>query len=130
MKKIYWIALSTLILISACNRKDPSHQAGKGGQAILKVVPKHHEVYKNLVDAKAYIKYNTSDAPTSFDDSVACSYDSGMPTATFSGLKTGQYYIACTAYDTSIKQAVKGALPYEIKTENTINITVPVTETH
>jgi hypothetical protein len=127
--------LSTIVLLAAvatvsCNRDDNKGSAGKGGNAILRIVPKHHNVFKNLVDMKVYIRYNVQDAPSFYDDSVATVAMSDQPTAVFSGLKTGNYYIYGYGYDTSIKQNVKGGMPYTISSETTLDLTLPVTEVH
>lgn len=127
VKSISFGALG-LLLLAACNRDDDKNTAGKGGNAVLRIVPKHHEVYKNIVDCKVYIKYNAQDAPASYDDSAVVLDMSGMPTATFSGLKTGNYYLYGYGFDTSIRQNVKGGIPYTIKSETTLDITLPVTE--
>lgn len=126
-----FIALVLCIGIVACNRSDKNITiAGKGGNASIHIIPKHHDISKNIINAKVFIKYNTQNAPSSFDDSVVCENLSGVPTATFNGLKKGDYYIASIGYDTSIKQNVKGGIPYQIKEEAELTITVPVTESH
>lgn len=122
------------VLISAtifwsCNRSE-NNTAGKGGNATLRIVPRHHNIATNLIDAKVFIKYDAQDIPNSYDDSASCVWINGTPTATLSGLKKGKYYLMGTAYDTSIKQSVKGGIPYEITIEATLNISLPVTEVH
>ena len=126
--------LSAGILFSAslisCTRTENERSAGKGGSAILNCVPKHHDVSKNIVNGKIYIAYNADNIPSAYDDSASCTFVGGVPSATFNGLKAGKYYILGTGYDTSINQAVKGGLSYTINQETTLEITVPVTETH
>ena len=118
------------ISLSACTRPENENTAGKGGNATLRIVPKHHSENKNIINAKIYIKYNTQDAPSTFDDSADCIMTSGVSTATFTGLKKGKYYLTGVGYDTSIKNTVKGGVPYTINEEVTLDIVVPVTETH
>lgn len=123
------LLLATVILFS-CNRKDNNQTAGKGGAAVLRIVPKHHGIYTNIINAKMYIKYNAQDLPSSYDDSANCNSLSGQPTAIFNGLKGGNYYLYCQGFDTSIKQNVKGGMPYTIANEVTIDLSLPVTEAH
>lgn len=118
---------STLI---SCTRKEKDESAGKGGNATLRIVPKHHNIGKNIINSKIYIKYNAQEASSSFDDSVVCTLADTVYMGTFSGLKKGNYYLTGTGFDTSINQYVKGGLPYIIKEEGSIDITLHVTETH
>lgn len=115
--------------LSACNRKE-NDNAGKGGNALLRVVPKHHAVSKHILNGIVYIKYNAQDIPASFDDSASCIWIGGVPTASFPNLKKGKYYLMGKGFDSSIKQNVQGGIPYEILEESTIEISVPVTEVH
>jgi hypothetical protein len=120
----------TLFLAVSCNREENDKTAGKGGNATLICVPKHHEVSRNILNGKIYIAYNVQDIPSSYDDSASCVMIDGVPTATLSGLKAGKYYLYGTGFDTSISKPVKGGLSYEIKQETNLQVTVPVTETH
>lgn len=119
-----------LIVASSCNRTENDNTAGKGGNAAINAIPKHHNEYKNIINGKVYIAYNVQDLPSKYDDSVACSYVGGVPTATFTGLKPGKYYLLGKGFDTSINQDVKGGTPYTISQETTLELTIPVTETH
>lgn len=129
MKTFFFSAMSLSLLFVSCKRieKEP---AGKGGSATINAVLRHHDVYKNIINGKTFIKYNAQDASETYDDSVDCIYISGMPTAKFSQLKKGKYYLYGTGFDTSIRQNVKGGIPYEVTEEAELNITLPVTETH
>lgn len=129
MKTILFGSLA-LCTAASCSRKENDQTAGKGGNATLICVPKHHDVYKNILNGKIYIAYNVQDIPSFYNDSADCLVVDGVPTATFSGLKTGKYYLYGTGFDTSITKAVKGGLSYEIKQETSLQVTVPVTETH
>jgi hypothetical protein len=130
MKTPFFITLIFLFALTACTRKAIDNIAGKGGNATLRVVPKHHNVHKNIINAKVYIKYNAQDATTVFDDSADCIMVNGVSTASFNGLKKGNYYLMSRGYDSSINQSVKGGIPYTIKEEVSLDIVVPVTETH
>jgi hypothetical protein len=126
---LFFPAIATILFVAACKRDEPvtpQPQAGKGGNATLKVIPKHHG---NVVDScTVYIKYNTQDAATNYDDSVKCIPDNGISTATFSGLKTGNYYLYGKGWDEDISMEVIGGLPYTITEETTLSINLPVTE--
>lgn len=130
MKTPFFITLIFLFALTACTRTAIDNIAGKGGNATLRVVPKHHNVHKNIINAKVYIKYNAQDATTVFDDSADCIMVNGVSTASFNGLKKGNYYLMSRGYDSSINQSVKGGIPYTIKEEVSLDIVVPVTETH
>ena len=129
MKKVICFSISVLLL-AACKRNEPivPDSAGKGGDATLKVIPKHHGV--TIDSCTVYIKYNTQDAATSYDDSVKCIPDNGVSTAIFSGLKKGNYYLYGKGWDASINLEVKGGLPYVISEEATLTADLPVTESH
>lgn len=122
--------LTAIVSAVACNREDNKGSAGKGGNAVLRIVPKHHNVFKNIVDCKVYIKYNVQDVPSFYDDSAATVMMGDQPTAVFSGLKPGNYYIYGYGFDTSIRQNVKGGMPYTVSSETTLDLSLPVTETH
>ena len=123
---VYGAAL--LAILPSCNRKEQT--AGKGGNATLVCTLIHHTTSKNILNGKMYIAYNVSDIPSHYDDSATCTMIDGVPTASFSNLNEGKYYLSGTGYDTSISQSVKGGLSYEIKQETTLNVVVPVSETH
>ena len=130
MKRTFLCAALVMITagIFSCNRDDNKSTAGKGGNATLSVVPKHHDVFKNLINCKVFIKYNASDAPSFYDDSVSTVQISDEPTAVFTGLKTGKYYLYGTGFDTSIKQGVSGGAPYTISSETALEVDLAVTE--
>jgi hypothetical protein len=127
----FFSAFLMICFLISCNRTDENNKAGKGGKASIQLTPRHHGIFKNIVDGKAYIKYNSKDLPSSYDDSVVVSYDAERkPFAIFSELKKGNYYIYVNAYDTLYKQQVKGGIPYEIMEDKLYEIDVPVTEPH
>jgi uncharacterized membrane protein len=129
-KILFALLLAISTSIYSCVRLENNQTAGKGGNAVLRIVPEHHTISTNIINGKIYIKYNALDAPSSFDDSTNCILSNGVPTGIFNNLKKGDYYIVGTGYDTSINEFVKGGLPYTIKEENTFNISLPVTESH
>ena len=117
--------------MAGCERKEnpkpePEQSAGKGGATTFKITPKHHG--RNIDSATIYIKYNTQDLPSTYDDSAKCVMENGKPVATFSGLKKGKYYLYGKGWDPSISEGVKGGVPQNITEEKTYEITLPVTE--
>lgn len=123
-----YVGVSLLALAFGCNRKDEETDvAGKGGNAILKITPKHHS---QIIDScKVYIKYNTLDATASYDDSTWALPSNGS-VAVFQGLKAGKYYIFGLGWDKSINQEVRGGLPHTITEQKTYELILPVTEVH
>lgn len=120
------LTAGSLALIS-CSRKE-SGTAGKGGNASLSCSPSHHGAFKNIINAKVYIKYNTLDLPKNFDDSLQCSIRDNKATATFSGLKKGDYYLYARGTDTTIGSIVEGGRPFTISEESAQAVTILVTE--
>ncbi|MBN8670825.1 MAG: hypothetical protein ACK4EY_12480 [Flavipsychrobacter sp.] len=127
----YLLLAVSALSIYACRDKtsaNPEPIAGKGGNAILNIVAKHHS--KNIDSITVYIKYNTQDATVVYDDSVKAVMKDNKPIATFTNLKAGKYYIYGFGWDPSISSAVKGGIPYTITEDKQLNITLPVSETH
>ena len=129
MKEIFIISAAAIALLSACKTKEKD-VPGKGGNATLNVYPQHHEIAKRLVNFKVYIKYNTSDAPTSgvYDDSMACTNHDSLVSCSFSGLKNGNYYFYGYGYDTSINQNVHGGIPYTVTVQGIQSFNLSVSE--
>jgi hypothetical protein len=118
------------MLTTSCNHDDKIEVAGPGGAASISVYPQHHEVARNLVNFKVYIKYNTSDAPAGgkYDDSLTCSNHDSLVSCKFTNLKNGKYYMYAYGYDTSIAQNVKGGAPYTITKQVAQDFFLPVSE--
>lgn len=126
----FLIPLLTVFLLSIGCRTREKDEAGKGGAATLNLFPQHHNTSKNLINCKVFIKYNTSDVPTSgvYDDSVACNRLDTLVSAAIQYLKNGNYYIACTGYDTAYHMSIKGGVPFTVVSQTTQNIYIPVSE--
>jgi len=128
------IRLSLLILFAwsagSCNRTDKEEPgtAGKGGNAIIKVSPKHHS--DEIDSCRVYIRYNSLDAAATYDDSTWVVQENGSPVATFSGLKKGKYYLFGNGWDPGVMQPVRGGLPVTIVEDKVYNLVLPVTEVH
>src|ERR1700741_2137378 len=88
---------------SSCSRteEEPKSVGGKGGNATLKITPKHHDL--NIDSCMVYIKYDAQDVPASYDDSAKAVMINNIPVATFAGLKKGAYYLFGKGWDASIK---------------------------
>ena len=119
------VAACSITLFAAC-KKDP--KAGKGGNAVLKVTPRHHG--KNIDSCTIFIKYNTQDLPADgkYDDSAQCVPEGGKPVATFSNLNKGEYYLYGEGWDPNLPDTVVGGLPYIIKEETVQSFNISVTE--
>lgn len=124
MKFRYFLVFISFISILSCRKEETL--AGKGGNATLTITPQHHGL--NIADSKVYIKYNAKNTPSFYDDSVQTSMQNGIPTAVFTQLTKGDYYIYGIGIDTSIMQTVKGGIPYTIENETAQTIYLPVTE--
>lgn len=117
-----------LIFVFGCTKKK---SAGWGGNTTLVIKAQHHGA--TIDSGTIYIKFNATDAPSdnTYDaQQVLQLKDNGSILATFSGLKTGDYYIYGYCYDKGIANNVKGGIPYTIQQDGTIELIVPVTETH
>ena len=125
----YLSIICVVLAFSACRTKEKI-TPGKGGNAAVTVYPQHHLVAKNIINGKLYIKYNTLDAPADglYNDSVSCTNHDSLLSGTFTGLQNGNYYLHATGYDTSVKQPVKGGLPYTITSQTAQSTNLPVSE--
>lgn len=128
IKLAFYTGSLAMLAIASCGRKDDTTIGGKGGKAVLNITPRHHS--KNIDSCKVYIKYNVSDKPLTYDDSVWCKKVGDAPVATFEGLKKGKYYLYGYGWDPSIEEAVDGGAPYEIKEEASLSYNLAVTEDH
>ncbi len=131
---IVTIGILSIASLAACERSkpEPVEVGGKGGSSTIYAIPRHHS--KNIDSCTIYIKYNTNDLPSpnfsasQYDDSMKCVKVNGDPTATFSGLKKGKYYLYGIGYDPSISSKVEAGKPVTVSTDGTMTVVVPVTE--
>ena len=75
----------------------PRAVGGIGGNATLKVTPRHH--LQNINGATVYIKYDTLGATTAFDDTAVVTFQDGRPVAVFDSLTAGNYYLFASGFD-------------------------------
>jgi hypothetical protein len=130
MRKQLFILATIALGAYGCNHDDGVTVGGKGGNASLTVYPRHHEVAKNIINFKAYIKYNTQNAPSNgvYDDSVACTNHDSLVSGMFSGLTNGNYYIFGEGLDTAATEEVHGGTSYTIKEQKAQDVVLPVSE--
>ena len=123
--------LAALAIVPSCKKDEEDKcAAGQGGNITLVVFPKHHN--KPVRPYSVWVKYNTLNAP----GSMASNYDLVVNADTtedhihLKNMKCGDYYIYMNGYDTGIREAVKGGIPYTVQATATgeIDIDVPVTE--
>ena len=118
--------LLALAIITTIGCKDkpgtrdiPVPVGSKGGAATLKITPKHHE--RNIDSCMVYIAYARElPANGKYDDSARCVQENGKPVATFTGLKSGAYYLYGYGYDPAIAGYSHGGNGYIIEKETVI----------
>jgi len=126
------LALISILSLVACKSKDDPQPSigGKGGNATLNVTPRHHG--KAIDSCTIYIKYNATDAPNTgqYDDSIKCSTIGGIPVASFTNLKKGNYYLYGYGWDPTLTppQHVKGGYAYPIQTEEVQSVDLAISE--
>ncbi len=115
------------ILIYSCDKKSSNSTltktetpvAGTGGLNTFNIIPIHDSIA--IDSCMIYIKYNTTVTPVAYDDSFKCKLVDGQPTATFTMLKPGVYYVFGKGWDIIRSQTVVGSQPYTIKTDSAVN---------
>jgi len=124
--------LAALAIVPSCKKTEDDKKcvAGQGGNITLVVFPKHHS--KPVRPYSVWVKYNTQNAP----GATAAAYDLVVPADTtedhihLANMKCGDYYIYMNGYDTSIRETVKGGIPYTVPdtAAGELAIDIPVTE--
>lgn len=122
------ILLASVLSLSllSCDKDDEVIEkrppvAGKGGTATLRVIPQFNGA--DVDSCKIYIKYNTLDVQTVFDDSLSVRYSDGRPTAVFYPLKSGNYFLYAKGWYIKNSLPVSGTLSHTI-TEKTATTTI------
>jgi hypothetical protein len=134
MNKCVVLLAGLLFLAAGCKGTDPdpivTPIGGKGGNATLHITPRHHG--RQIDSCTVYIKYNATDKPSDdhYDDSAQCVQVSGLPVATFSGLKKGNYYLYGYGWDPTLSppQHVKGGYAYPVTSETDQTTDLAVSE--
>ncbi len=109
--------LCWLFASQSCQKpKEQITGGGKGGNAIIRVIPEHANLFVD--SCTIYIKYGVTDAPASgiYDDSAVCllniSGTDTLPVATFRGLTRGLYYLQGKGYHRGYSPPyVQGGIP-------------------
>ena len=132
MKKSLLAVISILVLALGCkpDDEDPTPVGGKGGNATLHVVPRHHG--RQIDSCTIYIKYNAIDAPANglYDDSAKCVQVGGLPVATFTSLRKGNYYLFGYGWDpnSTPPDHVRGGYAYPLTSETDQTLELAVSE--
>lgn len=126
------VLLVVLALMAASCSKDGEKVANcrTCGETKIVVDVMHHN---SLIDTgMVYIKYNTINATTEFDDSAKLVKNSAdYATATFNYKRVGNYYIYAKGYDKKLQEGVLGGVPVNITYDyqaTGYKTTVPVSE--
>lgn len=137
-----YFLIATLVVLSSCSKNTNngndgngngtacgplSGPSGKGGNAVIQATVVHHA--KGVYLGKVYIKYNTTNQPTCYDDSTIIVSQNGIAYAYFSNLTNGDYYLYGYGNDTiQGYNPVIGGLPYHISTQDTNRFTLYISE--
>jgi hypothetical protein len=119
--------LFSLVLLIAVAFLGGCKKEGIGGNSEVSFHVKHHST--TIPFAKVYIKYDSKEFPgtdvTVYDDSTTTD---AAAHGHFHDLVKGDYYLYGVGYDSSISQVVKGGVPVNLKTNEELEVDVPVTE--
>jgi hypothetical protein len=128
MKQKLLLATGLLaLMMNGCKPEDNGPVGGKGGNASLHVRTAHHT--RTISDLTVYIKYNAQSKPSDFDDSAKIISTPTDTFATFTGLKTGKYYLYGRGYDHLLSDSlVVGGVPITINEEKLFDVSCPVSE--
>ena len=129
------LGATLLLAVAGCKKDDdpvlpPASVGGKGGSGTLRVTPRHHG--KQIDSCTVFIKYNAVDKPANgvYDDSVKCIKSGGIPVATFTSLKKGNYYLFGYGWDPELSPPahVRGGYAYPLSVENDQSVELAVSE--
>jgi hypothetical protein len=127
----YLLLLITACFAMQCKPSDSNTVTGggKGGNVTIQVIPEYYGAYVDT--CTVYIKYGTLDAPagSSYDDSSVCTITGGVPTATFTNLKTGLYYFLAIGYhqEGGHPPDVKGSAQKTVQADGNVTVYIPTT---
>lgn len=86
-----------------------------GGNATINIIPRY--LNKDVDSCVVYIYYNSKRAPelmSQYDNQSATTPATGRPTASFSGLKLGDYYFYGEGYDAANNWVLKGGATFKV----------------
>lgn len=117
------ITLFVLILLLASCKKNQL-----GGNATIEGTVKHHT--KLITKATVFIKFNAEEFPgvdtTLYDEKVRVDKDGNFKFQVYKG----KYYVYAFGYDYNIPSPfhVVGGVPVNIRSKESVSVTLPVTE--
>ena len=125
MKKIVLISplLFLFLILFSCRR------AGTGGDNTLVVFPKHHAT--SVSGATVFVRFNAKDFPgsTKADYDIQVDGEANEDHVHVKGLRKGNYFLYCTAFDSTISSLVSGGIAVTISSKSgEKDIDLPVTE--
>lgn len=125
------LVLCTILIVSSSCKKEPEKVTcigGSGGSVTIVAYPKHHG--KAVRPYTASVKFNTKESPGTANYDMTKTADTTEDHIELTGLKCGDYYIYVTGYDTSIKEKVKGGIPYTLSesASGEVAVDIPITE--
>lgn len=124
MKKYLLLVAGLFLFLAACKKEEDE------STATLKVTPRHHG--RAIDSCTIYLKYNATDVPANgkYDDSAVCVQVGGIPVATFSGLKKGNYYVFGHGWDAgwTPPSPVRGGFAYPLTGEPQQTLDLAVSE--
>lgn len=132
IRKYALLLTGTITLAAGCKQDDdqpePGTGAGKGGNATLRVMPRHHS--EPIDSMTVFVKYNAVDKPADgrYDDSAKVSVTGGVPIAVFTGLRKGNYYLYGYGWDRTPGYIVKGGYAYPLQNETDQSTELAVSE--
>lgn len=102
-------------------------EEGPGGTARIDGVTAHHA--DPIPNAKLYIQYGSLLSPgidpDLYDDSTTSNSNAEFE---FTGLQKGDYYVFGIGFDSAIGQTVRAGIPVSLKSGESADVIVPVTE--
>lgn len=102
-------------------------EEGPGGSATINGTTAHHD--DPIPDCKVYIRYGSKESPGTdpalYDDSTSSNSEARF---SFPGLERGEYYVYAVGFDSAIGEPVRAGAPVDLKSGQTVDIVIPVTE--
>ena len=124
MRKVFFLILvmvGTTLVFTGCVEEGP------GGTARIDGVTQHHDL--DIPNTTVYIQYGSllspGTDPSLYDDSTSSNSNAEF---SFTGLQKGDYYLYGIGYDSAIGQPVRAGIPVSLKSGESTNVIVPVTE--
>ncbi|MEZ5018397.1 MAG: hypothetical protein R2800_15155 [Flavipsychrobacter sp.] len=115
--------IATLLLagiFASCTRENQVVEpvkivADTGGNATINIIPRY--LNKDIDSCVVYVYYNSKRAPESifqYNNNMVAKPSGGRPTASFKGLKLGDYYFYGEGYDASRNWVLRGGATFKV----------------